>query len=528
MRKLYENGTILTMETREPAEAVLTEDGRILAVGESRELRELAGDAERVDLAGHTLLPAFLDPHSHFTAAANGMLQANLGECVSFAEIQETITAFIRERDIPAGQWVVAQGYDHNLLAEKSHPTLALLDRTAPCNPLLLQHKSGHMGVVNSQGLARLGITPQTPAPSGGVIEVKDGRLTGYLEENAFIQYQKRIPMADLADLMDAYRKAQELYLSHGIATVQEGLLAPQMIPLYQAMLSQHLLRVDLVGYAEEQSRWEVCRAFPDHIRRYRDHFKLGGCKIFLDGSPQGRTAWLRSPYAGEASYCGYPTMTDEQVLSPVRQAGAEGMQLLAHCNGDAACAQLLRCVKQAEGEGIDAAALRPVMIHAQLLGRDQMEAVRRTGILPSFFVAHVYHWGDVHIRNFGMERARFISPAASALRLGIPFTFHQDTPVLPPDMMETVWCAVNRRTRDGALLDGEAVDVWEALRAVTVNGAYQYFEEDRKGTIAPEKSADFTVLDRNPLAVEPMGLREIRVLATIKEDDCLWKAKNC
>lgn len=152
MRKLYENGTILTMETREPAEAVLTEDGRILAVGESRELRELAGDAERVDLAGHTLLPAFLDPHSHFTAAANGMLQANLGECVSFAEIQETITAFIRERDIPAGQWVVAQGYDHNLLAEKSHPTLALLDRAAPCNPLLLQHKSGHMGVVNSQG----------------------------------------------------------------------------------------------------------------------------------------------------------------------------------------------------------------------------------------------------------------------------------------------------------------------------------------------------------------------------------------
>ena len=219
--------------------------------------------------------------------------------------------------------------------------------------------------------------------------------------------------------------------------------------------------------------------------------------------------------------------MTDEQVLSAVRHAAEEGMQLLAHCNGDAACAQLLRCVKQAEGEGIDAAALRPVMIHAQLLGRDQMEAVRRTGILPSFFVAHVYHWGDVHIRNFGMERARFISPAASALRLGIPFTFHQDTPVLPPDMMETVWCAVNRRTRDGALLDGEAVDVWEALRAVTVNGAYQYFEEDRKGTIAPGKSADFTVLDRNPLAVEPMGLREIRVLATIKEDDCLWRVKD-
>ena len=526
MKRLYENGTIITMEDPRPAEAVLTEDGRVLAAGRAGDLRLQAGDAERIDLGGRTMLPAFLDPHSHFTAAANSMLQADLTECVSFQEIGETVSAFIRSRGIPAGQWVVAQGYDHNQLAEGRHPALALLDRVAPRNPLLLQHKSGHMGVINTQGLKRLGITAETPSPSGGSIGVKDGKLTGYLEENAFVHYQKRVPMAGLADLMGAYRQAQTLYLSHGVATIQEGLLAPQMVPLYRALLAERLLEADLVGYAEEQTAGEVLAAFPDHIRRYQDHFKLAGYKIFLDGSPQGRTAWLRSPYEGEADYRGYPTMTDAQVLAALRHAVGDGMQLLAHCNGDAACAQLLRCAETAEAGGAVLAALRPVMIHAQLLGRDQMPALRRTGILPSFFVAHVYHWGDVHIRNFGWERARAISPAASALALGLPFTFHQDTPVLPPDMLETVWCAVNRRTREGQLLDGEGISPWEALRAVTANAAYQYGEEREKGTIAPGKWADFVVLDRNPLAAEPESLREIRVLATIKRDQCLWRAE--
>ena len=202
-----------------------------------------------------------------------------------------------------------------------------------------------------------------------------------------------------------------------------------------------------------------------------------------------------------------------------VRRAGAEHMQLLAHCNGDAACAQYLAALETAAREGVDLTAMRPVMIHAQLLGRDQVPEVRRLGVIPSFFAGHVYHWGDIHLENLGPERAARISPAGSAAALGIPFTLHTDAPVLPPDILETVWCAVIRVTRSGRVLGPkERVDVSAALAAVTANAAYQYFEEGDKGTLARGLRADLVVLDRDPLAAPPEELRDIRVLETWKD----------
>ena len=524
MQQIYWNGTILTMVQPSKVEAVLVEDGRIAAAGDLKQLEKTAPAAEQIDLRGHTMLPAFLDAHSHFTAAANAQLQAPLGECVNFEEILQRVQNFIVEHKVPAGEWVLAQGYDHNQLEEQCHPTLALLDRAAPHNPLLLQHQSGHVGVVNSLGLKALGITPDTKAPEGGVIGVKDGCLTGYLEENAFIYYQKQVPMPAPEAFLQAYATAQDWYLSHGITTVQEGLLAPQMAPLYQALLASGMLKVDLVGYGEEPSGDQLRKIFSKYVGRYQDHFKLAGYKIFLDGSPQGRTAWVRRPYEGEKDYCGYPTMTDEQVYQAVVHAVRDNMQLLAHCNGDAAAEQFLRCILRAEAEGMDVAKIRPVMVHAQLLGVDQMEDAARAGVWLSFFPNHVYHWGDVHIKNFGRDRANHISPAASAIEKGIPFTFHQDTPVLPPDMLESVWCAVNRRTRAGACLEGEAISAADALAAVTIQTARQYGEEGEKGSIESGKRADFVILAENPLTVDPMGIREIPILETICRGETLYR----
>lgn len=199
--------------------------------------------------------------------------------------------------------------------------------------------------------------------------------------------------------------------------------------------------------------------------------------------------------------------------------AAREGRQLLAHCNGDAAAAQMLRCLADCERRYPSMHALRPVMIHAQLLGLDQIAEAASLGVIASFFVAHVYHWGEVHRRNFGEERANHISPAASALRGGLRFTFHQDAPVVEPDMLETVWCAVNRLTADGNLLGAqERISAWEALCALTVNAAYQHGEERDKGTISPGKRADFVVLSADPLTVPPEELRTIHVLQTIKD----------
>ena len=169
---------------------------------------------------------------------------------------------------------------------------------------------------------------------------------------------------------------------------------------------------------------------------------------------------------------------------------------------------------------------LRPVMIHAQLLDTDQMDETARLGVIPSFFIAHVYQWGDTHIKNFGLERASRISAAKAALDRGIPFTFHQDTPVLPPDMLGTVWCAVNRVTKGGVTLGAEQrIPAEAALRAVTVNAAHQYFEEARRGSLRPGKAADLVLLDADPLAVPHEKLRDIRVLETIKAGETVWRA---
>ena len=213
---LFENGTIRTLERNSPdAQALLVRNGRIAAVGGRTAVEDQTGiDVRRVDLAGRTLLPAFLDAHSHFTAVANQFLQVSLEGCTSWADMQDRIRDYIRRERIPAGQWVTAQGYDHNLLSERRHPDRLCLDAAAPDNPVVICHQSGHMGVFNTAALERLGVTAQTPAPAGGVIGRENGTLTGYMEENAFLEFQKRVPMRPLESFLAAYRKAQDLYAS--------------------------------------------------------------------------------------------------------------------------------------------------------------------------------------------------------------------------------------------------------------------------------------------------------------------------
>ena len=524
---LFENGTIRTLERNSPdAQALLVRNGRIAAVGGRTAVEDQTGiDVRRVDLAGRTLLPAFLDAHSHFTAVANQFLQVSLEGCTSWADMQDRIRDYIRRERIPAGQWVTAQGYDHNLLSERRHPDRLCLDAAAPDNPVVICHQSGHMGVFNTAALERLGVTAQTPAPAGGVIGRENGTLTGYMEENAFLEFQKRVPMRPLESFLAAYRKAQDLYASYGITTVQEGLLRRELVPLYQALLADGSLKLDVVAYGDPEGAEAARQAFPESVRQYHRRFKLGGYKMFLDGSPQGRTAWLRRPYQGEQEYRGYGTLTDAEVLDMVRRAGTDGMQLLAHCNGDAACAQYLAALDAAAREGVDLAALRPVMIHAQTARTDQYEKMAEIGMIPSIFASHVWYWGDAHLRNLGPVRGGRVSACGDAERAGLPFTLHTDTPVLRPNLLEAAWCAVNRITKAGVQLDeDQKVTPYEAMRAITYNGAYQYGEEADKGTLEAGKLADLVVLDRNPLAVDPREIRDIQVLATIKEGETLYE----
>lgn len=244
MNKIFYNGTIITMEDELYAESVLIKDGIIEKVGSFPELLEMAPDAEQIDLLGATLIPAFIDAHGHFSSYATAKLQVHLDGSKTFAEIAERITDFTTSNNTLPNAWITASGYDHNMLEEKSHPSKKMLDLICPNNPLILQHQSGHCGVLNSKALELLGIAATTPAPMGGVIGKKDGQLNGYMEEDAYIQCIKRVPMADFSALLKVYEKAQEEYFSYGITTAQDGMLTKEMMPIYKGLLAVMSLKL--------------------------------------------------------------------------------------------------------------------------------------------------------------------------------------------------------------------------------------------------------------------------------------------
>ncbi|MEG1639096.1 MAG: amidohydrolase family protein [Erysipelotrichaceae bacterium] len=217
--------------------------------------------------------------------------------------------------------------------------------------------------------------------------------------------------------------------------------------------------------------------------------------------------------------------MSDQEVEAAIKQANKEKMQLLAHCNGDRAAQQYIDAIKKVSQDHPEVSGLRCVIIHAQLLDRNQLSDVEAYHLIPSFFIAHIKHWGHVHIHNFGRKRAYDISPAKSTSLHQIPFTFHQDAPVIEPNMLETLECAITRKNKDGEVMgEDECLDAYEALKAITIHGAYQYFEEAHKGSIKEGKQADFVILDDNPLTIKPEKIHQIKILETIKDGVSLYQ----
>lgn len=537
-RTLYFGGEIITMAEPLYAEAVLVDKGRIVAVGPLAELEKMVGEQDtRFDLQGNVMLPAFIDAHSHITSFSDTVGLVQLEGSTSMEEIQRRIAAFSGRHNIGEGYWITGFGYDNNELPDQRHPDRHVLDAVAPDTPVVIANKSGHMGVLNTLALKKLGITADTPDPEGGRIgRDADGVPNGYVEETAFSSLSSKLPKASLEQRLNNLTAAQNTYFGYGITTAQDGAPKGPEWELLEAAVEQNLLKIDVVSYIDLSGNKQLVENHPEYTGGYQNHLRIGGYKIFLDGSPQGRTAWMTEPYVGSSDgYRGYPVHTDAEVISYVTTAFSEGRQILAHCNGDAAAAQFLSCCwkalegltdEQRKGRSDKEILLQvlPVMIHAQLVRRDQLPELARLNMVASMFVAHVWYWGDVHLMNFGEARAKYISPAHTAMSDGVLVTFHQDTPVLPPDMLQSIWCAVNRITKAGARLgEDESVSALDALMAVTINAAKQYHEESDKGSLETGKLADMVVLDRNPLGVNPMEINRIKVLKTIKSGEVVY-----
>lgn len=526
------NGTIITMESPEAqAKAVAIRDGHIMRVGDTAAILKLKGRTTKViDLKGKTVLPGFIDAHGHLSGVAGtaGLAQLGappLGSVTDIPSLQAVLKAYIAQHNIPAGQPVIGVGYDDSQMAEARQPNRHDLDKVSTDHPILISHISGHLGVMNTAALEKAGLLKGATNPPGGVIQREaDGTTaTGVLEENAFFRAGLALGQPSMDAQLAQLDQAQKIYAQNGITTAQDGRLFPPQLSVLEEAAKRGRLYLDVAALLAFEVPWKPFPAAQMN-QPYDHHLRLAGVKLSLDGSPQGRTAWLHDPVpvppkGAEPGYRGYPQLSDDVLRAKIAEAADKGWQVFAHVNGDQAMQQLIDAVA-AVNQTRKTPVARTIAIHSQVVTRAQLEQMKALDIQPSFFVSHTYYWGDWHREvALGPVRADRISPQREAIDLGLVPTSHNDAPVVPPDIMRLIWSSVTRLTRSNDILGpAQRITPYEALQLVTSNAAWQIHEDNQKGTITAGKRADLVVLDANPLTASHEKIYNIKVLETIKD----------
>ncbi len=538
---LYHGGDIITMAGEEPnyVEAVVEREGQIVFTGSKADaLARFEGKADLVDLKGKTMLPGFIDGHGHvfnvgLQAASANLLPPPDGEGNSVAALQKILKDWIAKNQsfIDTTGWAIGFGYDDSQLDR--YPTKEDLDAVSTDIPIYIIHQSGHLSVVNSKGLELAGYNAATKDPKGGKIRRISGSQepNGVLEEVAhfMVLLTKILPnmTPELQD--DMLVKGQNLYASFGYTTAQEGRSTPDGTATMERAAEKDELILDIVSYVDILSNREAANS-KYQGKTYTNKYRVGGVKLNLDGSPQGKTAWLSHPYfippIGEPiDYHGYESMTDEEAYKHVADAYQNNLQILAHCNGDSAIDQYIAAVSKANKE-FGNNDRRTVIIHAQTAREDQLDSFVAEQMWPSFFPMHTFYWGDYHVNSvLGKERAYKISPTNTAYKKGLRFTSHHDAPVALPSSIRVLSATVTRASRSGQIIGpDERISPYLALKSLTDWAAYQHFEEKTKGTIENGKVADFVIIDKNPLKIDPSEIQNLEVIETIKGGITVYK----
>lgn len=540
---LVYGGPILTMQGMQPSyvDAILIQDGKIRYTGTLSEAEKLAPQAKRLNLNNKNVIPGIIDAHSHLNSVGMQQTVANLypppdGKVVSIATLIQEMKAWAKQNPTfvqATSGWIIGNGYDDAQLQEKTHPTATDLDQISTTQPVLILHQSGHLASVNHKALELLGINEKRSNPSGGVIRrvVGTNIPNGVLEESvvieAMLQAFKTVPPEMMQQMA---LTAVQTYMKNGYTTVQEGRADRGTSELWRSLANQNKLAIDVVSYPDISSE-QAYMLEKGVSKNYVNHFRIGGVKISLDGSPQGKTAWLTEPYVvppegKDKNYRGYPAFPEQKTVQQmIDLAFQQQWPILGHANGDAAIDQYLNVIANAQKK-YDASKRRDVIIHAQTMREDQLDRAKQLHLIPSFFSLHTYYWGDWHVaQTLGEKRAEHISPTGSALRKGMIFTEHHDAPVIPPKSMMVLDATVNRITRTGKVLgEAQKVSPYIALKTMTDWAAYQYFEEDIKGTLSTGKYGDFVVLSDNPITIDPSKIKDINVLATYKQGQLVYQ----
>ncbi len=527
---VLKNGNVITVDDNGTiAEAVAVYQDRIIGVGSNVDMDALVGeDTNIIDLDGKTLVPGFIDSHTHNVATGDFMHSLDLIDAAAeltptIADLQERISERVKEA--PNGAWIGGKNYVPERMQEKRWPTRQELDAVAPDNPLIIIIRGYHAHVVNSKALELGAITKDTPNPEGGVID-KDpatGEPTGVLRDVPTMR--SVVPQPTLQDLKAGLARVSSEYVSTGVTSTGEagGLDNPEAFRAYQEAVADGSLKTRTYLMIREQ----FYRANDLGLRTGfgNDMLKLGAVKLFMDGSIQCYTCAFYEPYVTKDTR-GMEGLqyTPDQINDIVAECHRLGYQVAIHAQGDYTINMAVDAIENAM-QKYPRPDPRHRIEHCLCPTQAELDRMQQLGIITNFYLFHPWFWGDQHINDFiGAERAGRMVPAKTAMDMGIMVCAHSDCPVCTPNNpvwpsnpLWGMWCAVNRKTRSGVDIGPrEKLTPMEALKAYTLNGAYASFEEDIKGSLESGKLADMVVLSDNPLEIDPWEIRNIKVEKTI------------
>jgi len=539
---LYYGGDILTMSGDKPnyVESIVTNSDTIVFIGRLAEAKKLFPRSTQMNLDGKTLLPGFIDAHAHFAGFPSQSIGAQIlpppdAGANNIDALIQILKDWSTPENIELTGWIFGMGFDDSVLEDKRFPTKEDLDKVSTEHPVMIIHISGHFCVVNSKGLELLKLTADSPDPEGGIIRRKPGTKepNGVLEELAAIPFMPMVLGPKSEEAIKIFLTAgQNMALSYGYTTVQEGRAMPSSHLFLEYAANTNFLKLDVVSYIDYSVADSLLKT-DWYSSSYKNNYRIGGVKLTLDGSPQGRTAWRTQPYlippeGAEEGYLGYPAIPlDEDVEKIYESAFQNNWQIHTHANGDAAMDQMIRTLKKVTAK-YGNENRRDVLIHGQYVREDQLDAFKDLNIIASLFPLHTFYWGDWHKEIIGDSLGTKISPTRTALNKGLKITIHTDAPVALPNLMRVIWTATNRVSRSGSIIgEEERLSPYEALKCITEWSAYQHFEEKTKGTLEIGKLADLVILDSNPLTMEKEKIKDIIVLETIKEGYSVYRRET-
>lgn len=529
------NGRVLTMEASSPiAEAVAVHQGRIFAAGSNSELDALKSGARKsVDLRGATLMPGFIDAHTHFVSGGMSLANVNLVGARTMAEMQRRVAEKVETT--ADGEWVVGRGWDHTKRTDDvAWPTKEELDVVAPEHPVYLGRVDGHVGWANSRALAVAGINRDTADPYGGqIMRDEQGEPTGILLETAKNLVQNILPEPDYAARERGLKLALEEAARFGVTSIHDNAPAEDL-----ALFRDFRDRGDLTVRVNALVRgWEVETPFLEPMIAIGartgfgdDWIKLGALKISLDGTLGSRTAAMLEPYSDDPGNTGVYRITQEELDPIVERAHRHHIQIALHAIGDAACRMALDSIERAT-KTHHWPDHRHRIEHEQVIAREDMLRFPELGVIASLQPCHAVTdlvWVESRV---GPERVKGAYAWRSFVDCGTRICLGTDWPVETLDPRVGLYESVTRQGIDGNPPGGrwseESLTIEEALKGYTLDAAYVEFAEDRKGSIAPGKLADFAILADDPTAIDPNRLLDLEVLATIVEGRTVYAADD-